>query len=96
MEPVVLKDFGIFFNLIMQMITAFKSFTSAYVISNGTGGPVNSTMLYSLYLYQKAFSFQQMGYASAMAWVLLIIIGVITLLIFRSSRLWVHYSDGGI
>ena len=86
----------IFFNLIMQMITAFQSFTSAYVISNGTGGPVNSTMLYSLYLYQKAFSFQQMGYASAMAWVLLIIIGVITLLIFRSSRLWVHYSDGGI
>lgn len=51
--------------------------------------------MYSLYLYKKGFSFFQMGYASAMAWVLVILIGVFTLLVFRSSKLWVHYEDGG-
>ncbi|MEI7025925.1 carbohydrate ABC transporter permease [Paenibacillus sp. y28] len=85
----------IFFNLVMQIITSFQSFTQAFVISNGTGGPVNSTLMYSLYLYKKGFSFFQMGYASAMAWVLVILIGLFTLLVFRSSKLWVHYEDGG-
>lgn len=85
----------IFFNLIMQLITAFQSFTPAYIISNGTGGPLNSTMLYSLYLYQKGFSFMQMGYASAMAWALLLMIGFFILCIFGSSKYWVHYGDGG-
>jgi multiple sugar transport system permease protein len=86
----------LFFNLIMQLITAFQSFTPAFIISNGSGGPLNSTMLYSLYLYQKAFSFMQMGYASAMAWVLLLMIGFFILCIFGSSKYWVHYGDGGI
>jgi len=85
----------IFFNLIMQTITAFQSFTQAFVISNGTGGPVNSTLVYSLYLYKKGFAFFQMGYASAMAWVLVLLIGFFTLLVFRSSKAWVHYEDGG-
>lgn len=84
----------IFFNLVMQIITSFQSFTQAFVISNGTGGPVNSTLMYSLYLYKKGFSFFQMGYASAMAWVLVVMIGLFTLLVFRSSRHWVHYEDG--
>lgn len=85
----------IFFNLVMQIITSFQSFTQAFVISNGTGGPLNSTLMYSLYLYKKGFAFFQMGYASAMAWVLLLIIGCFTFIIFRSSRGWVHYEDGG-
>lgn len=85
----------IFFNVIMQTITAFQSFTQAFIISNGSGGPVNSTLMYSLYLYKKGFSFFQMGYASAMAWVLVLLIGIFTLLLFGSSKLWVHYEDGG-
>ncbi|KQX44662.1 carbohydrate ABC transporter permease [Paenibacillus sp. Root444D2] len=85
----------IFFNLVMQIITSFQSFTQAYVISNGTGGPIKSTLMYSLYLYKKGFSFFQMGYASAMAWVLLIIIAILTIFVFQSSKSWVHYEDGG-
>lgn len=85
----------IFFNLVMQIITSFQSFTQAFVISNGTGGPVNSTLMYSLYLYKKGFAFFQMGYASAMAWVLVVLIGFFTFLVFRSSKTWVHYEDGG-
>lgn len=56
---------------------------------------MNSTLMYSLYLYKKGFSFFQMGYASAMAWVLVLLIGIFTLLLFGSSKLWVHYEDGG-
>jgi multiple sugar transport system permease protein len=85
----------IFFNLVMQIITSFQSFTQAFVISNGTGGPINSTLMYSLYLYKKGFSFFQMGYASAMAWVLVIVIAILTVFVFQSSRAWVHYEDGG-
>ncbi|MBY0009697.1 sugar ABC transporter permease [Paenibacillus typhae] len=85
----------IFFNVIMQTITAFQSFTQAFIISNGSGGPVNSTLMYSLYLYKKGFSFFQMGYASAMAWILVLLIGIFTLLVFGSSKYWVHYEDGG-
>lgn len=83
----------ILFNLVMQMITAFQSFTPSYVVSNGTGGPLDATLLYTLYLYQRAFVHFEMGYASAMAWVLLLIIGVMTLLVFRSARSWVFYGD---
>ncbi|MGP9580378.1 MULTISPECIES: carbohydrate ABC transporter permease [unclassified Brachybacterium] len=84
----------ILFNLVMQMITAFQTFTPSFVVSNGTGGPLDSTLLYTLYLYQRAFQNFEMGYASAMAWVLLAIIAVMTLLVFRSSRKWVFYGDG--
>ena len=83
----------VFFNLIMGIIGAFKAFTSAYVVSGGSGGPLDSTLFYTLYLYKKGFTDFEMGYASAMAWVLLIIIAVCTALVFRSSRLWVHYED---
>lgn len=82
----------IFFNLILQMISAFQTFTQAYVISGGTGGPVDSTLFYSLYLYQRAFSNFDMGYASAMAWVLLVIIGLFTWIAFGTSRRWVFYE----
>ncbi|WP_136685970.1 carbohydrate ABC transporter permease [Falsirhodobacter xinxiangensis] len=83
----------IFFNLIIQTIDAFKSFTPSFVISGGTGGPINSTLFYTLYLYQEAFGFFRMGYASALAWILLIIIAVFTALSFLSSRYWVHYDE---
>jgi multiple sugar transport system permease protein len=78
----------------METIRAFQGFTSAFVISNGTGGPVDSTMLYTLYLYIKGFTDFEMGYASAMAWVFLVAIGLITAVFFTTGRFWVHYSDG--
>lgn len=83
----------VFFNVIIQTIEAFKSFTPAFIISGGMGGPVNSTLFYALYLYQEAFSFFRMGYASALAWILLVIISVFTAISFLSSRYWVHYDD---
>lgn len=85
----------ILFNLIMQTISAFMTFTPAYIISRGEGGPLDNTLLYSLYLYKRAFEFYQMGYASAMAWIALIVIAVVTLLIFQTSRYWVHYESKG-
>lgn len=85
----------ILFNLIMQTISAFLTFTPAYIISRGEGGPLDQTLLYSLYLYKRAFSFYEMGYASAMAWVALIVIGIFTLLIFQTSKYWVYYESKG-
>ncbi|WP_425430440.1 carbohydrate ABC transporter permease [Desmospora activa] len=83
----------ILFNLVMQTIGAFMTFTPAYIISNGTGGPLDGTLLYSLYLFQQAFSFFHMGYASAMAWVMLAVIALLTLLLFKTSSYWVHYES---
>lgn len=85
----------IFFNLVLELIHGFQGFTAAFVISNGTGGPTDSTMLYTLYLYLRGFGDFQMGYASAMAWVFLLAIGVLTAIIFSTGRMWVHYSDAG-
>jgi multiple sugar transport system permease protein len=84
----------VFFNLVMQTISAFQSFTQVFVISNGQGGPLDSTMFYSLYLYIKGFFYYEMGYAAAMAWFLLVIIAVITVLIFKFSNSWVSYGTG--
>lgn len=85
----------ILFNAIMQIISSFQAFTPAYIISGGTGGPANSTLFYTLYLYQNGFGNFQMGYASAMAWILLIIIACSTGLIFLITKRWVHYGDQG-
>lgn len=85
----------IFFNLVIQLITAFQAFTQAFIISGGKGGPIDSTLFYTLYLYQKGFAFFEMGYASAMAWGLLVIIAVFTAIIFGTSKYWVNYADGG-
>ncbi|MFW6022651.1 MAG: carbohydrate ABC transporter permease [Halanaerobiaceae bacterium] len=82
----------ILFNLVMTVIGAFQAFTPAYIISNGTGGPMGSTLLYSLYLYKRGFNFFQMGYASAMAWLLLIMIGIFTAIIFWTAKKWVYYE----
>src|SRR3569623_490343 len=82
----------VFFNAIIQTIEGFKSFTPAFIISGGTGNPVNSTLFYTLYLYQEAFAFFRMGYASALAWVLLIFVAIFTGISFLTSRFWVHYD----
>jgi multiple sugar transport system permease protein len=83
----------IFFNLVLGIINAFQAFTSAYIISGGTGGPSDSTLFYTLYLYQEGFNRFQMGYASAMGWVLLLIIAFFTALNFLASSRWVFYGD---
>lgn len=83
----------VFFNAIIQTIEAFKSFTPAFIISGGTGNPINSTLFYTLYLYQEAFGYFRMGYASALAWVLLAIVGLFTAFSFLTSKYWVHYDD---
>lgn len=83
----------IFFNLILQTIYAFQAFVPAYIISSGSGGPADSTLFYTLYLYQQGFANFNMGYASAMAWVLLLGIAIITGLNFLLSRFWVFYGD---
>ncbi len=83
----------IFFNLVMQIISGFMVFTQAFVVTGG--GPLDTTRFYSLYLYDQAFRNFRMGYASAMAWVLLLIIAFFTALAFRSSSMWVHYETKG-
>jgi len=88
----------IFFNLVLGLIATFQYFTEVYVISvgntvgGGLGGPARSTLFYNIYLYQNAFKYFHMGYASTMAWILFVIVLVFTLLIFRSSNAWVYYE----
>ena len=83
----------IFFNLIMQIIGAFQAFTPAFIITRGSGGFKNSLLFYTLYLYRNGFVEYQMGYASALAWFLLLIIGIITAILFATSRFWVFYDE---
>lgn len=87
LTPVVL------FNLILQMIGAFQAFTQAFVVSGGSGGPANSTLFYTLYLYQRAFVGFEMGYASALAWALFVAVAVVTGFNFWMSKYWVHYDN---
>lgn len=80
----------IFFNLVMGIIGTFQVFTQAYVMTSG--GPENATLFYVLYLYQNGWQYFKMGYASALAWVLFLVILVFTILVFRSSPAWVYYE----
>jgi multiple sugar transport system permease protein len=82
----------IFFNLLLETIAAFQVFASAYIISNGSGGPAGMTNFYTVYLYKRGFADLQMGYASAMAWVLVLVVAVITFILFKTSKNWVHYT----
>lgn len=88
LSPVIL------FTLVIQLISAFQVFTQAYIIGGGKGGVLNSTLFYTLHLYIQGWTYHEMGYASAMAWVLLLIIGGFTAIIFRSSDWWVSYGVG--
>lgn len=83
----------LFFNLIMQSIQALQNFTSAFVVTNG--GPMKTTYIIGMKLYDDAFVNRKIGYASAESWVLFLIILMLTLLVFRSSDAWVYYADGG-
>lgn len=83
----------IFFNLINQVIGAFQAFNSSYLITGGR--PLNTTLYYGVHLYNKAFNQFEMGYGSAMAWFMLLIIAFFTALIFRSSSAWVYYESEG-
>ncbi|MDQ0059065.1 carbohydrate ABC transporter permease [Paenibacillus harenae] len=83
----------IFFNLVMSIINSFQAFTPAFVIGDGRGGPLDATMFYTLYLYMKGFSFFEMGYASALAWIMLLIVGGFTAIVFMTSKFWVFYGD---
>ncbi|RCW74905.1 carbohydrate ABC transporter permease [Saliterribacillus persicus] len=84
----------IFFNLVMQTIQGFMAFTQSFLITEG--GPLDSTLFYAVYLYEKAFAHFDMGYASALAWILLLICGIFTAFIFRTAKTWVYYeSEGG-
>lgn len=83
--PVVL------FNFVMGLVHAFQEFNAPYLITDG--GPMHSTYLMNMYIYESAFTNYNMGYASALSWVLFLIIMSFTLLVFRSSKYWVHYSD---
>ena len=82
----------IFFNLVMQMINGFLAFTQCYIITQGK--PMNSTLLYTVYMYQQSFEFYNTGYGAAMAWVMLLMIGLITLFLFATKRFWVY--EGGL
>lgn len=83
----------VFFNMVMGIINTLQVFTLPFSLTYGTGNPANSLLFYSMYLYNNAFAYMKMGYASAMAWLLFILIMAITLLLFLSSGKWVHYQD---
>ena len=83
----------VFFNLVLQIIGAFQSFTQAFVVSGGTGGPSDSTLFYTLYLYEQGFANFDMGYASALGWLLLLIIATFTAINFLAAKYWVFYDD---
>ena len=78
----------IFFNLVMQMINGFLAFTQCYIITQGK--PMNSTLLYTVYMYKQSFEFYNTGYGAALAWVMLAVIGLITLFLFATKRFWVY------
>lgn len=87
LSPVIL------FNLVMQLISGFMSFTQVYIISNGTGDPNDATNFIALYTYNQAFKYNEMGYASSIAWVLLVIISILTFIVFKTSKHWVFYGN---
>jgi multiple sugar transport system permease protein len=81
----------IFFNLVMQMINGFLAFTQCFIITQGK--PLNSTLFYTVYMYQQSFEFYNTGYGAALAWVMLLLISVITVILFATKRFWV-YTEG--
>jgi multiple sugar transport system permease protein len=81
----------IFFNLIMQLINGFMAFTQCYIVTGGK--PLDSTLFYSVYMYQCSFQFNKMGYGCALAWAMLVIVGIMTGILFKTSRKWVYYES---
>jgi multiple sugar transport system permease protein len=83
----------IFFNLINQLINGFMAFTQSYIITQGK--PRNSTLFYTVYMYQNSFTYSKMGYGSAMAWFMILMVGIITLILFKTQKYWVYYESEG-
>jgi multiple sugar transport system permease protein len=83
---------AVLFVLIMGVIGSFQTFTQSYIMTQG--GPANATLFYLLYLYRNAFSWFEMGYASALAWLLFLVIMICTIILLRSSARWVYYESG--
>jgi multiple sugar transport system permease protein len=84
----------IFYQLVLAVIGAFQYFTQAYIVSNGRGDPNGATMFYNLYLYRTAFNFLDMGYGATLAWVMFVIVLLITIFLFRTQQRWVYYAGG--
>ena len=84
---------ALFFNLILGTVMASQTFTSAYIIGGATGGPAGSLLFYTVYIYEEGFANFKMGYASAMAWLMLAALGLFTIICFATARFWVHYGD---
>jgi len=82
----------IFFNLVVQLINGFMMFTEAFIVTQG--GPFDRTLVYVLYMFRRVFTFYEMGYGCALSWILLIMMAIITLIIFKSSKYWVYYESG--
>ena len=80
----------IFFNVVMGLIRSIQAFTEVYLVSDGQGDPAGATLTVSLHLFLAAFKDLEMGYASAMAWVLFVVVTIVTVWLFRTSRHWVH------
>jgi multiple sugar transport system permease protein len=85
----------LFYNLTLMIIGAFKYFDMAYILKNGTGGPADATLFYNLNLYKNAFEYNLMGYGSALAWVLFLIVFVLAIVLFGTSGRWVYYAGDG-
>jgi multiple sugar transport system permease protein len=85
----------IFYTLTLAIIGAFQYFDVPYILSNGTGRPGNATMFYTMLIFKNAFTYFRMGYSAAMAWILFLIVLVLTIVLFSTARHWVHYSGGG-
>jgi len=80
----------IFFNLINQLINGFMAFTQSYIITQGK--PRDSTLFYTVYMYQSSFTYNKLGYGCAMAWFMVFVVGVLTLILFKTQKLWVYYE----
>ena len=83
----------IFYNIVMAVINSLQTFTQAYIMTDG--GPANASMFLSLLIYKNGFKYQRMGYAAAISWMLFVIVGILTLVLFATSRKWVYYETGG-
>jgi multiple sugar transport system permease protein len=84
----------IFYNLVLAVIGAFQTFVPGYIVGNGRGDPNGSTMFYNLYLYLTGWNFQDMGYAATLAWVMFVVVLILTVVLFRTQRRWVFYAGG--
>ncbi|WP_367567323.1 carbohydrate ABC transporter permease [Lacrimispora sp.] len=83
----------IFFNLINQLINGFMAFTQSYIITQGK--PRDATLFYTVYMYQNSFTYNKLGYGCAMAWFMVLVVGLITLVLFKTQKKWVHYESEG-